>query len=253
MSLVSTPAIVLAAVRYGETSKIVKLATRDLGVQSAIAKGALRPRSRYGAALQVMSDGVAQLYTKDGRDLQTLGAFDILHVRSGLARHMGRYAAASVLAEIMLRFGQPEAQPGTYDLFRDALNALEASPEDDVETLGLRAVWLLIGAMGFAPALEACAVDFQPLPADQPVAFSPRDGGVLCPGCARDRAAPQLSPGDRADLGQLLDQDQPLPALDARHAAAHRRLLARFARAHLSDQAAMPALDFWLARPWVAA
>ena len=55
MPLVSTPAIVLATLRYGETSKIVRLATREQGIQSAIAKGAMRPRSRYGAALQALS------------------------------------------------------------------------------------------------------------------------------------------------------------------------------------------------------
>ncbi|MBK8004156.1 MAG: recombination protein O N-terminal domain-containing protein [Gemmatimonadetes bacterium] len=45
MTLVTTPAIVLATWRYGETSKIVRLATQDLGVQGVIAKGALRPRA----------------------------------------------------------------------------------------------------------------------------------------------------------------------------------------------------------------
>ncbi|MCA9723589.1 MAG: recombination protein O N-terminal domain-containing protein, partial [Gemmatimonadetes bacterium] len=34
-----TPAIVVGVVRYGETSRIVRLATRELGLQSAIAKG----------------------------------------------------------------------------------------------------------------------------------------------------------------------------------------------------------------------
>ena len=57
MPLVSTPAVVLATHRYSETSKIVRLATLDLGVQSAIAKGALRPRSRFGAALQTAESG----------------------------------------------------------------------------------------------------------------------------------------------------------------------------------------------------
>ena len=61
MPLVTTPAIVLSSLRYSETSKIVRLATRAHGVQSAIAKGALRPRSRFGAALQLFSDGVAHL------------------------------------------------------------------------------------------------------------------------------------------------------------------------------------------------
>ena len=66
--------IVLSAVRYSETSKIVRLATRDLGVQSGIAKGALRPRSRFGAALQVLSEGQAQLLVKENRELHVLAA-----------------------------------------------------------------------------------------------------------------------------------------------------------------------------------
>src|SRR5213075_144502 len=67
VSLVSTPAIVLRTYRYSETSKIVRLATRDYGVQSAIAKGVLRPRSPFGAALETLSEGVAQLYHKETR------------------------------------------------------------------------------------------------------------------------------------------------------------------------------------------
>ncbi len=59
MSLVTTPAVVLQTYRYSETSKVVRLATRDLGVQSAIAKGALRPKSRFGAGLELLSEGVA--------------------------------------------------------------------------------------------------------------------------------------------------------------------------------------------------
>src|SRR5439155_456488 len=51
MALVTTPAVVLRTYPYSETSKIVRLATRDLGVQSAIAKGVLRPKSRFAAAL----------------------------------------------------------------------------------------------------------------------------------------------------------------------------------------------------------
>ena len=51
----------------------------------------------------------------------------------------------------------------------------------------------------------------------------------------------------------LLDPDAALPALDERHGAAHRRLLARYVRYHLGEGAELPALEFWLRRPWVAA
>ena len=49
MPLVITPAIVLASLRYSETSKIVRLATREHGVQSGIAKGARVRRVSYSA------------------------------------------------------------------------------------------------------------------------------------------------------------------------------------------------------------
>src|SRR5574341_1997492 len=103
MALVATPAIVLHAFRYSETSKIVRLATRDLGVQSAIAKGAYRKKSPFGGGLEFLSDGTAQLYHREQRDLQTLAAFDLSKLRTSLASELSRFAAGSALAEVMLR------------------------------------------------------------------------------------------------------------------------------------------------------
>ncbi len=79
MAVVSTPAIVLHAFPYGESSKIVRLATPGHGVLSAIAKGAQRNKSKFGARLQPLSDGIAQLYIKPNRELQTLAEFDVEH------------------------------------------------------------------------------------------------------------------------------------------------------------------------------
>jgi DNA repair protein RecO (recombination protein O) len=76
MPQIDSPAIVLSTLRYSETSKIVRLATREQGVQSAIAKGALRPRSRFGAALQFLSEGQARLLVKEHRELHTLAGFE---------------------------------------------------------------------------------------------------------------------------------------------------------------------------------
>src|SRR5437762_13461470 len=101
MSLVTTPAIVLQTYRYSETSKVVRLATRDLGVQSAIAKGALRPKSRFGAGLELLSEGMPQLYFREPPELLTLGAFDLVNLRRDLAGDVGRFAGATMLAEVM--------------------------------------------------------------------------------------------------------------------------------------------------------
>jgi hypothetical protein len=71
--------------------------------------------------------------------------------------------------------------------------------------------------------------------------------------CASQHGTSQLPPGDRDDLVSLLDPTAQLPALEDRHGAAHRRLLARYIRYHLGEGSELPALEFWMQRPWAAA
>jgi DNA repair protein RecO (recombination protein O) len=253
MPQIDSPAIVLSTIRYSETSKIVRLATREHGVQSAIAKGALRPRSRFGAALQFLSEGQARLLVKEHRELHVLASFDLLRLHAGLASDLERYATATVSAEVMLRFAPADPHPESYDLLREALGLLEIAPGPEVEALGFRVLWLLVSTLGFAPALDACVRDGTPMPSDGGLAFSTREGGALCPACAAGHGATNLPGEARTDLAGLLDPDAPLPRLDRRHAESHRRLLARYIRYHLGEGAELPALEFWLRRPWMAA
>lgn len=253
MPLVVTPAIVLSALRYSETSKIVRLATLELGVQSAIAKGALRPRSRFGAALQLLSTGQAQLLTRENRELHTLTAFDLIHLPVGLTADVDRYAAASALAEVMVRFGPHGPHPEAFQLLRDALRILEVAPPEAVGSLALRMIWQLVSVLGFAPSLVSCVRHGTPLPQEGPLAFSTREGGALCALCAGEHGATRLPARSRADLAALIDPGAELPAFDQRHAAAHQRLLARYIQYHLAEGTTLPALDFWVRRPWAAA
>src|SRR5260370_41949730 len=107
MSLISTPAVVLQTYRYSETSKVVRLATRDLGVQSAIAKGALRPKSRFGAGPQLLSEGVAQLYFRETRALHTPGAVDLVDPRREPAARRRPVAGAPPLPRGELQIRPP--------------------------------------------------------------------------------------------------------------------------------------------------
>lgn len=250
MSTVLTPAIVLSAMRYGESSKIVRLATRDLGVQSAMAKGALRPRSRFGAALHLFSEGVAHVVPARRSDLHTLAAFEVATLRLGLASRMDRFATANLLAEIVLRFAPAAAHPPSFGLLRDALTALEITPEAAIEPLGLRMLWQLVSVLGFEPALDRCARDDAPLPPALALHFSAADGGLLCPRCAAGEQGPRLGADDRAALCALAVPGAELPALGDRHLAAHRRLFSRYLQYHLGEGRVLPALGFWEQRAW---
>ncbi len=249
MVLVSTPAIILSTLRYGETSKIVRLATRDHGVQSAIAKGALRPRSRFGAALQVLSGGQAHLLLADRRDLHTLTGFDLATLPMSLTRDVGRYATAVALAEVMLRVAPAAPHPEAYETLHQALATLDTVPSEELSALSLRVLWQLIAALGFSPALASCVRDGRDLPAGE-LAFSAPEGGALCERCAGSSEATRLPEAARVALGQLTADSGRLPSLDDRNAAAHRRLVVRYTRYHLAEGAALPALDFWQTHAW---
>lgn len=260
MTLVSTPAIVLRSYRYSETSKIVRLATRDYGVQSAIAKGVLRPRSPFGAALETLSEGVAQLYHKETRELQTLAAFDVIQLRRDLASDLGRFAGAAALSEVMLKMAPPAPLPAAYQAFTKGLDALARAAPEQADAVASRWLWLLVGVLGFAPQLDACVRDGRAVSGT--VAFSPAEGGVLCASCAGLKPPPptRLPPQAYRDLRALNDEQAELPALDAAHAAAHRRLVARFVRHHLGEVAGQrngkqersSAIDIWERRAWVS-
>jgi DNA repair protein RecO (recombination protein O) len=252
LPLVSTPAIVLSSLRYGETSKIVRLATREHGVQSAIAKGAFRPKSRFGAALQVLSSGQAQLILSDRRDLHILTAFDVSKVPVGITRDVGCYATATVLAEVTLHFSPAEPHPESFEVLEAGLTRLEAVAKPQLAAASLQEVWRLVGSLGFAPSLEVCVRCGRDLAAEGPMRFSAPDGGALCQHCTGGPEETLLPADARVALEQLVRDGDDLPELDERNAAAHRRLAARYIRYHMGEGATLPALEFWLMKAWAA-
>ena len=235
MALVTTDAIVLHAFDYRETSRIVRLITRELGIVSAIARGARRPRNKYGAALDLYAGGEAQLVTTMGRDLHQLNAFDATRSRPELAASLDRFAGAAALAELLLRFAPEQEDPALLDAVIDALDALAASPAGAANTLTLGGAWCLVAELGFAPTLDACAVCHAPIAADATVRFNHRAGGAICASCASQAAGARALPPDARDtLRAWLGRHHVAP-LDEPSVRAHQRLLREFLEEHLTD------------------
>src|SRR6266550_5836548 len=100
MALTVTEAIVLHAFDYLESSRIMRLLTREAGVQSVLARGARKSRGRYGSALDLFAEGTAQVYVKPNRELPNLAAFEVSSSRSELAPDLGRFPAAPTSAAL---------------------------------------------------------------------------------------------------------------------------------------------------------
>jgi DNA repair protein RecO (recombination protein O) len=251
MPLLATDAIVLHAFDYMETSRILRLVTREAGVQSALAKGARRAQRKYGSALDLFAEGAAQLYTKEGRDLHTLSSFDVTRARPELAEDLGRFTGAAAIAELTLRFSpRDESHPSLYDAVVAVLDALGAAEPGRAREVGVAGTWRLIAELGFTPALDACSVCHADVPRDEPAMFSHPAGGVLCARCARTVPGSRVVPAAardslRAWLGAL-----PHPLGDDAQARAHQRLLREFVAEHLNDGRPLRAFELWETDRW---
>lgn len=248
--LITSPALILHVMPYGETSKIVRLLTRHWGLVSGLARGARSRRSRTGPRLDLFAAGTASLIVKDTRDLHPLTAFETTNTHASLAHDVTRFAGASALAEVALRCAPSEPHPEIHDALSHGLDALEVAPAELVDTAALVAAWGLVRSLGFAPALDRCAVCGAVL--EGGLAFSAEQGGALC--AVHRAGAPyrQLGGEDAGALRDLVNGRLPETPLTPRHAAAHRRLLVAFIRHHLAENRHLPALAFWDSESWPA-
>jgi DNA repair protein RecO (recombination protein O) len=249
MALLATDAIVLHAFDYLESSRILRLVTRDAGVRSVLAKGARRSSRRFGSALDLFAQGSAQLYAKPGRDLDTLGAFDVTTSRDGIAAELGRFAGASAVAELTLRFGRDAADPGLFDAVAAALDALTTAARDDAVATTLASAWHIVAELGFGPAVDVCAECHAPLPGDATVMFSHPSGGALCARCGRIAPAGRVLPAAARDTLRGFLAGRAVPVDDA-SARAHQRLLREFLGEHLTEGRPLRALELWEATRW---
>jgi DNA repair protein RecO (recombination protein O) len=253
MALLATDAIVLHAFDYLESSRIIRLLTREAGTQSVLARGARKSRGRYGSGLDLFTEGVAQIYIKPNRELHNLASFEVSGSRNGLAMDVGRFTAASAIAELALRFAGEEASPYLFDTVADILDRITASPADRTIENGLSGCWRMISVLGFTPELSACALCHSPLRDDDEAVFSHAAGGVVCPGCARQSPGGRKIPATaRAAIRAWLEALQSAPLSDG-EARSHQRLLREFLGAHLSEDRPLRAFAVWEQERWTAA
>lgn len=245
MTFVVTEAVVLHAFDYLESSRILRLITRDAGIQSVLARGARSSRKRFGTSLDVFAQGTAEYTTRAGRDLNTLTAFDVTRARPELATDIARFTGACVLAELALRFSSDEPHPGLFDAFAGGLDMLAAAAAEETVSRALGAAWHIVGELGFAPALDVCANCHTPLADDARTPFSHVAGGALCDRCARlVSGARSVPPEARHTLAAWL-AGSPAALSTAAEGRAHQRLLREFLDQHLSEGKKLVAYGMW--------
>jgi DNA repair protein RecO (recombination protein O) len=175
-----TEAIVLRSIRYGEADRILHVYTPGYGRLSAIAKGARRSRSRFGARLEPFLH--VRLMLHEGRsDLLTVTGVDTIAVNPALREHAATLDAAARACDAVGRlFETTDPHPAVFGLLANhlALLNVDAGQAKAATSLAFRLKLLL--AAGIVPQLAACAVCGE---TDHLGGFSGAAGGVVCSSC----------------------------------------------------------------------
>lgn len=231
MAVVTTRGVLLRSHPYSETSRILRFFTEELGIVGVMAKGIRTSGSKGKGAPDTFAGGTLTLYVKESRDLQTYKEFTTTHPRRGLGTSVLRFAAASVLGEIVLRHGGEAAAPVLYAAIDEGLDRLAEVSDPDLPRTLLAHAWGVVSSLGYHPVLDHCVACGRALGSDEMGRFDFGAGGVRCSDCSDPGSGPRLGPGARAQVRDLLAARES----DVTRPRAHLRLLSDFVTYHLSN------------------
>jgi len=195
MPLLETEAVILNGLRLGEADKLVTLLTAKKGKVKAVAKGARRPRSRFGAALEPFMHCNVILFEKKPTVLMRMNQADILMPFMKIREGLDRIEAASRMVRIVSAIlPEGEANPKIFSLLLAGLGEVEKS--DHLEWLVRVFEIRCLKHAGYQARLDRCLICNRGIDS-KPIYFSPKNGGTLCASCARTITEPlePVSPG----------------------------------------------------------
>ncbi len=175
-------ALALRKTKLGESDLIVTLLAADGCQIRAVAKGARKTKSRFGARLEPFS--VADLMLSPGRTLEVVTEAETVASHDAIRSDYDRLRAAAVVADFLDKVSvECQAEERLFALATATLDALESAEIADLRTLVVAFLVKGMAMVGYRPQLSACACCASATdPAD--AIFSLEAGGVVCPACA---------------------------------------------------------------------
>jgi DNA repair protein RecO (recombination protein O) len=187
--IVSTDAVVLHAMKYGESSKIVTLYTRKYGKLKVIAKGVRTAKNKVGASLEPMTIASAVFYKKQNRELSLLSKCEIGTPLKNIFAVEEKMAAGLALIELlsMTMHDEHEDEP-LYCSVVETLCEIDRAEKNPVNIL-IAFMMSFIHRLGLSLRLEHCVHCATRM--DETVGgarFQLSEGTVVCAGCAATSA-----------------------------------------------------------------
>ena len=157
MPLHTTDALILRTYPLAESDRIVVFLTRDRGKKRGVAKGARRPRSKFGSALEPMTEVKVAYFEKEQRELVGLNYAEAVRSPLSLATE-GPLEYVGYFAELLDEWAQDaDADDRLYRLGASMLDALSAGAP--VEPLARYFEYWLLRLQGVYPEARGTLSD----------------------------------------------------------------------------------------------
>src|SRR6185436_19718423 len=157
MRLVTTDAIVLRSYNLAESDRIVLCLTRSSGLVRAVAKGARRMKSRFGAALEPFTIIKLSFQERENRDLVTMSGAEILKSHFNLSSTFETAEVLAYMGEMVAEFAPPhETDERLFRMLTACVDALAEQKGSERTLTRYFEIWLLRLA-GLFPDFRACA------------------------------------------------------------------------------------------------
>jgi DNA repair protein RecO (recombination protein O) len=214
MGLVETEAIALRTYNLAEADKIVLCLTRNAGLVRAVARGARRLKSRFGAGLEPFTLISMSYYEKEGRELVSLRQAEIVRSFFGLSGNVEVVRALAYMGELVIEFAPPhEPNERLFRMVNACIVAAAQTPEEMAAIVRYFEVWILkLG--GFLPDLRSC-VDCGTSLREEESIFLDAENKLRCYECSNGlgaalskeaytqlRATERLSPSDYTEVAR---------------------------------------------------
>lgn len=182
MRVLTTEATVLRRTDYGESHRMVLLATREAGVLSAIARHARKSTKRFGGGLELFTVSEARLERKKQEGPWALARTRILRFHGGFAGDLGRLAAGSYAVELVRMLVPREvAEEEAFEWLVAFFEGYENRLPDPFEMAGRELA--LLSILGHAPRFDRCVSCGREAPERSWARFDHAAGGIVCNQC----------------------------------------------------------------------
>ncbi len=184
MALVTTQAIVLKSMRWGEADRILTFFSLRFGKVRGIARGARRMKSRFGGMLEPFSSINLTFFNKRNDSLASISHVDSLETFSPLRDSLDLiWAASRMVALVDGITADRDPSPAMFHVLLEGFRSLVRT--DDPGLLTVLFQIHVLRQSGFQPRIDRCASCGRDC-GEQAARFSLSAGGRLCGSCDRN-------------------------------------------------------------------